>query len=100
LVFHKGSAAAVEGTIYVDDVAVARGNWAPWTYGDAPKVRLRLTPGLHRVRAEVAGATAGAEVTVDSYGENVWQVIYRDKPLDLGYDVVPAGVLIERIRPC
>jgi hypothetical protein len=95
LVFHKGSAAAVEGTIYVDDVPVAGG-----TYGaESPKVRLRLEPGVHRVRANVAGVTGGADITVDAYGENVWQVIYRDEPLDLGYTVVPAGVLIERIRP-
>ena len=101
LVFNKGSAGAVEATIYVDDAVVARGTYAPWAYGkEMPEVRLRLKPGLHRVRAEVAGATATAEVNVDSYGENVWQVIYRDKPDNGGWTVVPPGVLIERIRPC
>lgn len=108
LVFNKGTTPVIDGAIYLDDICVARATYAPGTtVAGAPRVRLRLTPGVHRLRADFAGASAVAEVSIDSdgrnldsHGENIWEVTYRDKPLDLGFTVVPPGIIIERIQPC
>jgi hypothetical protein len=101
LLFNKASTPVVDASVYVDDVCVARGTYEPWKYGvEPPRVRVRLAPGAHRMRAVFAGANAAAEVEVDAHAENVWQLIYTADPHDIGSTVVPAGVVIERLRPC
>jgi hypothetical protein len=102
-VHNKSTKDTVPVRIWVDETLVAEGTSPYWIGSErregVKEIRLRLAPGVHRVRAEVDGQTAAADVEVRR-DETLCQVLYDDRPNDLGHTVVPAGLRIEPIGKC
>lgn len=100
-VLNKNPGIDVDVAVYVDDALVDWGTQPRWAQGATGRqIGLRLTPGVHRVRAVVAGESATLDLDVTPGEECRFSVLYYEEPQDAGPGAEPSRLVLEQIYPC